>query len=150
MITVRKATSQDVPWLLSELHEFDRFFGSSRSLFPTIETAEQIVATFVRDHVFLVAQGRDGCLGFIAGIVHPHLYNPSLTYLTETFWWVTPQFRGSRAGLTLLNAFVIYGKKIKADAIVMSLEHESPVNPETLTRRGFRPKETSYLMELAS
>ena len=150
MITVRPATLTDLPWLLRELQSFDQFFDSSRSLFPDLETAEAIVSEFVTKHLFLVAQGRDGCLGFIAGIVGPHPYNPALTYLSETFWWVTPQFRGSRAGLTLLNAFVMTGKQLQVDAIVMTLESDSPVNPETLTRRGFRPKETNYLLEVVA
>lgn len=146
MITVRRATADDVPWLLEQLAAFDQFFGSTRSLFPDIDTARAIVSDLVTTQPFFVA-GDSDLVGFIAGYLTPHPYNPTIRVLTESFWWVDQEFRGSRAGLALLNALIAFGRE-HADWIVMTLEHESPVNPETLTRRGFRLKETSYLMEV--
>lgn len=147
-ITVRRAIASDIPWLLGQLHEFDVFFGSSRSLYPDPETAEAIVSGLVAEHPFYIAENEREPIGFIAGAVHAHPFNPSLRVLSEMFWWVAQPFRGSRAGHLLLREFIAFGKA-NADWIVMTLEHESPVNPETLTRRGFRPKETSYLLESA-
>lgn len=76
-----------------------------------------------------------------------HPYNPAIRVLTETFWWVTPNARGSRAGLMLLDAFTAYGER-NADWIVFTLEHHSPVNERTLTKRGFHLHERSYLREV--
>lgn len=161
MITVRRATSDDVPWLLEQLQAFDQFYGSSRSLFPALDAADAIVSQLVATQPFFLAENADEPIGFIAGALHPHPYNNDLRVLSEMFWWVADEFRGSRAGLALLNAFVAFGcTKVNddgdpdehgdapADWIIMTLEHESPVNPQTLTRRGFRPKETSYLLEV--
>jgi hypothetical protein len=38
-ITVRKAEQEDTTWLLDQLQQFDKFFGSRRSLFPDLEYA---------------------------------------------------------------------------------------------------------------
>ena len=144
-MSVRPAVAADMPWILEQLHAFDQFFGSSRSLFPSMEQAELKLAFLIEHHVFLVAEHGE-LQGFIAGMVGPSFFNDAHIYLTELFWWVAPEHRGSRAGLALLNAFVAKGREL-ADWVVMTLEAESPVNPETLTRRGFRPKETNFLLE---
>lgn len=137
-----------MPWLLGQLQAFDRFFGSSRSLFPTMEQAEATVTMLLTEHVFLVAANDHGPLGFIAGILTPHLFNPAVVVLSEVFWWVPVEHRGSRAGALLLAAFMAVGKA-RAHSIVMTLEAESPIEPRSLTRLGFRPKETNYLLEVA-
>lgn len=149
MITVRRAVAADVPWLLDQLRDFDAFYGSSRSLYPDLDVAEQIVAGLVDTQPFFIAENADGPIGFVAGFLAPHNLNPEIRVLCEQFWWVDPAYRGSRAGLALLNELIAFGR-VHADWIIMTLEHESPVNPQTLTRRGFRPKETSYLLEIGS
>lgn len=146
-IAVRPATLEDIPWLLEQLAAFDQFFGSSRSLFPSIEYAESTLALLITEHLFLVAES-NGPLGFIAGMVVPHTLNPAITVLSELFWWVAPQHRGSRAGLLLLNAYVAAGKQ-RAHWVTMTLEADSPVAPRCLEQRGFRLKETTYLLEVA-
>lgn len=146
-IFVRGAALTDVPWLLEQLMAFDKFFGASHSLFPDAELAEATITTLVESQPFFVAESVDGPVGFIAGAIVRHPYNPDLIVLDEIFWWVAEPFRGSRAGLLLLNEFIRYGER-NADWIKMTLEQESPINPTTLTRRGFRPKETAYLLEV--
>lgn len=34
MITIRPAHTGDIPWLLEQLREFDKFMGTKRRLFP--------------------------------------------------------------------------------------------------------------------
>ncbi len=147
MTHVRSATAADMPWILAQLEAFDQFFGSSRSLFPSMEMAEAKLAWLVDQHVVLIAERADERQGFIAGLLQPSFYNDDVVQLTELFWWVAPEHRGGRAGLVLLNAFTAIGHA-RAHQVVMSLEDTSPVNPETLERRGYRPKETSFLLEV--
>jgi hypothetical protein len=146
-VIVRPATTDDIPWLLAELAAFDRFFGSSRSLFPSIEYAEGVLTGVMTDHLFLVAESPHGPAGFIAGTITPHGLNPAIVVLAELFWWVAPEHRGSRAALLLLNAYVAAGKA-RAHWITMTIEAESPIGPHMLYRRGFRFKEASYLLEV--
>ena len=147
-MTVRPASPADIPWLLEQLQAFDRFFGAARSLFPTMDYAESVLRGLIADQVFLIADNDHGPVGFIAGFVTAHVLNPAITVMSELFWWVAPDARGSRAGAALLTAFLAIGK-MRSDWIVMTLEAESPVNPATLLSRGFRVKETAYLLEVA-
>lgn len=144
---VRTATPADVPWLLEQVVRFDQFYGARRSLLPpTMDVAEQKLTFLIESHVFLIAEDVDrGPMGFIAGVIVPHFFSDRST-LSEVLWWVDEPFRGSRAGLLLLNAFVAHGRALLLD-VIMTLEDVSPVNPETLLRRGFRAKETNYLLE---
>lgn len=147
MSLVRHATPADAPWILEQLLAFDKFFGSSRSLFPSIEAAEGKLAYLLAHHVVLVAESGVELQGFIVGLLGPSFYNDDVVQLTELFWWVSPEHRGTRAALLLLNAFVAVGKA-RAHQVIMTLEDNSPVNPVTLERRGFRPKETNFLFEV--
>lgn len=148
-ITVRRAAPSDLGWLVGQLEEFSRFFGTKRSLYPDYAHAEQVMKVHMEKHLLLVADKEGtGPVGFIAGLISPHIYNPEINVLTETFWWVSPEHRGSRAGLMLLNEFVSIGKEV-ADWVHFSLEHHSPVNESCLTRRGFKLQERAYLLEVS-
>lgn len=147
MVTVRRAEQEDTPWLLQQLQAFDAFFGSSRSLFPDVSYAEATLFTLIDSQPFWVADDANGPVGFIAGVLAPHYLNPAIRQLTELFWWVTKEARGSRAGALLLAEFMAFGKA-NADWIVMTLEAESPIDPASLINRGFRLKESSYLLEV--
>lgn len=146
---IRKANLLDVPWLLAQLRQFDRFFGAKKSLFPEDpEVATAIVEALVTTQPFFIAADVNGRTGFIAGALAPHPYNPELLVLSELFWWVSPEYRGGLAGARLLAHFIDYGEA-NADWIQMTLEAGSPVNEHTLTRLGFQLYERSYLKEVA-
>lgn len=147
-ITVRPAVAEDVPWLLDQLQAFDKFFGARRSLIPTdVAYAEALLRNLMANHVFYVALSARGLVGFIAGTLTAHAFNPDLRVLSEVFWWVDEAERGSRAGALLFSAFHEYGLA-QADWIVFTLETNSPVNPATLEKRGFRLHERNYLLEV--
>ena len=155
MISTRQATVADIPWILKQLRDFDHFFGAGRSLFPEDPShAERIIAGLIANHVFYVAlehAENDVAgfgVGFIAGHLAQHPFNPDITMLTELFWWVEPASRGTRAGSLLLDAYVAAGRT-SAHWVLMTLEHDSPVNDRMLLKRGFKPKERSYLLEVA-
>lgn len=150
-IRVRKARFEDVPWLLEQLRAFSAFFGTERPVFPTDALrARSFIERLIHQHPFYVATCGDAPhtfpVGFIAGALAPHPYNPEIRQLTEMFWWVDPMYRGTRAGSMLLDAFLEEGRQ-RAHWVVMTLEHNSPVNDETLTRRGFKHMSRDFLLE---
>lgn len=152
MTNIRPATLNDIPWLLEQLRDFDRFFGTKHSLLPGRDEAVAILTALITEHVFLVAEKEGGPrVGFIAGSIGPHAFRSALTVLTELFWWVAPPFRGTSAGAQLLLEFEEIGRR-RADWVVMSLEErtiaEGLVDPTSLERRGYRPQERSYLLEV--
>jgi N-acetylglutamate synthase-like GNAT family acetyltransferase len=151
---IRPASRADIPWLLEQLRAFADFSNTAHSLFPD----EESVATAIVDSliaqagqwqgVFLIAEAADHTrLGFIVGLLGAHPFNPRVRVLSELFWWVTPNHRGSSAGARLLDAFVGFGKR-HADQVVLTLEHESPDLEAGFVRRGFRLKERTFLLEV--
>jgi hypothetical protein len=148
-ITVRRAATTDIAWLLGELKKFSSLIGTKIPMLPEGEQAKSILSYLVDTHVVLVAEKAGERLGFICGVITPHFLNPTIRVLAETFWWVAEEHRGSRAALLLFNAFVEHGK-FHADWITMALEALSPVNESCLTKRGFKLQERAFLMEVAS
>lgn len=150
MIRLRDAHIDDVPWLLEQLEDFSKFFGSKHSLFPSKAYGTEKLKELIEGHIMCVAHSdinEQPCVGFIGGILAPHFFNPEVTVLTELFWWVTPDWRNTRTGLMLLEEFIRIGNQ-KAKWIIMTLEDTSPVRPESLLKRGFRAKEHNYLLEV--
>lgn len=147
---IRVATPDDLPEILKHLKDFSDFYGSKHELYgKNEEYNKKLILGFIVDHVFFVASSTDTkhVIGFICGFLNNHIYNPSIKVLTESFWWVSPKHRSSRAGLLLLNKFIEKGKGV-ADWVVMTVEHNSPVNEKSLSKRGFNLVEKSYLLEV--
>lgn len=154
MMSARPAEPQDATWILAQLRAFDHFAGTTLRLFPDDdESARLKLLTLIDKHPVFVSElghpdlpASTRLTGFIIGLLHPHFFNPRIVVLSEMFWWVTPDYRGTRAGALLLHAFEQVGR-LHADWVVMTLEEKSPVNPLTLERRGFRLWERNYLLE---
>ena len=150
-VRVRKAVEGDIEWLLIELEEFARFADTKYSLLPREDSVRrQILKAFIEKHVFFVAEEEENGerLGFISGLVHPHVFNPQLYVCQEMWWWVPKKTRGrSRAGMMLLDAFTEWGRE-NVDWIFFSLNHNTPVRPEALEKRGYNFQEMQFLAEV--
>jgi RimJ/RimL family protein N-acetyltransferase len=135
-------------WLVAQLKLFSTFYGSVYQLFGDEGYSRQYISNLIHNHVVLIAD--DGSpAGLIAGYVSKHPYNPNINVLTEVFWWVEEKHRGSSAGARLLRSFTDWGKANGMNWIQMSLiEGRSPVNPESLEKRGFKLYEKAFLMEV--
>jgi RimJ/RimL family protein N-acetyltransferase len=142
-MNIRLANELDLPWIAGELHAFAEAVGLAR-LFDA-SYAPSGLRHLMTHHVLLIAEREGARLGMMGGLVTPHLMNPSVRVLCETFWWVSPQHRGTSAGLRLLNAFLDWGKS-HVDMVTMTLECNSPVREETLFKRDFKLQERSYVM----
>lgn len=148
MIRIRPADANDVPWLVGQLRIFSRFVGTKKPLFSDDEYARIGMTNMVKDHLVLMADDdAHGQVGFIAGLVTPHMMNPTIRTLVEVFWWVAEDHRHTRAGAALLNDFIAWGKA-HVDWITFGVEAKSPVRESTLLKRGFRLQERNYLMEV--
>ena len=147
-VEVRRVEVTDVSWISAQLKAFSSFAGFDGKFFPDEEYAAQGLANLINGQVFLVALVDGARAGFIAGAVTPHPFNPSVRVLSEMFWWVAPEYRRTRAGFLLLREFEIAGRRV-ADWIVVGLEHRSAVRDANLVKRGFRPMERTFLLEVA-
>lgn len=151
--SIRKADEKDIEIILQELKSFSDAYGTKMPMFRDYETSKAIVKTYLKDHVFFVAIKRDladlseKVVGFITGLLSPHIYNPSIKVMTEAFWWMNPEHRRSGAGLMLLDKYIEWGQK-NVDWIIMAIEDDTPIDEKIFLDRGFRLKEKSYLMEV--
>jgi len=146
LITIRKAILEDIPWILEELKKFSKFYETKNNLFPSESHASVKLGELIEGHVAFIAEEEVLKMGFIIGVHNQHFFNPALTVLTEIFWWVKEEYRGTRAGYMLLDNFINYGK-VHADWVVMTLEEKSPVKDKILLKKGFHLHERSYLLE---
>lgn len=146
-MSIRRAGVEDLEWLIVELRKFAAFFGTKKSIFGPEEYVRSALALLIEKQIVFVAERIDvGPMGFVAGLLQPHTFNPEVTVLSELFWWVKEEHRGSRAAAMLLKAFVNFGKA-NADWITFGLEVHSPVNANALVKRGFKLQERAFLME---
>lgn len=146
-LVIRHATKDDLPNLLAEMRKFSDFFQTKTRLYPDEAHAELVVTDLIEKHLFLIAEEGDELIGFISGYQMPHIYNPSISTLVESFWWVKESHRQSKAGLALLEEFIAIGKK-DFDWVICTIEDQTPVKDETFLKRGFKLKEKSFLLEV--
>jgi hypothetical protein len=146
LYSVREATLQDKDWLLIELKKFSDFYGTKIPLVGP--KTHMVLENIISNHVLFVCQKGEELVGLIGGTLSPHFFNPDLLVLSEFFWWVHEAHRKTRAGIVLFNKFVSYGTEKGADWITMCLTDHSELNIKTLIKRGFVPKEQSFILEV--
>ncbi len=148
MVEISKAAAEDLEWLALQLKEFAVSYGTKKPLFGPEQYAKEFLENLIANHVLLIARRNGERVGLIAGIKAPHMFNPSLTLLSEIFWWVSASARGSRVGLNLLDAFIDAGKGI-ADWISICVHDVDAELPNAFRVRGMVPMEQSFLLEVA-
>lgn len=152
-VLIREGWESDLDWMVIQMVEFAKFFGTRHSLFGDEQFIRLGLTNLIKNHFVRVATGCNDVgfidrMGFIIGIVTPHPYNPAIKVLSEQFFWVEPKYRGSRAALMLLDVFVAFGKK-RANWITMTTEVNGHMNSKALLRRGFAAHEINHLLEVA-
>lgn len=148
MLQVRNALPSDIDWLITQLRQFASIFGTAIDVFPDESYARDFMRRMLENHLVLVAeQPGVGLVGFVAGFVTGHVFNPKIKTLTEVFWWVEPTRRGSRAASLLLNAYSSWGRA-NVDWIWFSTQSSTALKDTSLERRGYRLRERSFLMEV--
>lgn len=154
----RPANERDLDWLMAQLAKFDKASGFKRTFLESKEYARGGMTALINEHVVIVCESvrRVGPtdypefrepLGFIAGTVAGHPFNPNIRVLTELFWWVVPEHRVTRAGFLLLDEFTRIGRR-SCDWIVFNVQRHTPVGRRHFERRGFVQKEYSFLLEV--
>jgi hypothetical protein len=146
-MVVREATRADMPWLLDQLADFDRFFGAKLSLLHDVEEARQLMDGWIEAGPVFVAEHDGQPIGFIVGSCGPHYLSSRITALFEILWWAPPTRQGKRALTALLDAFTAFGEARRVDWIICSRQVRQPATP-TFRKRGFRTLELSHVKEL--
>lgn len=145
---IYRAGEPDIPWVIKQLREFGDWYGTKLNMFGDEEYALQFVEMVAKSHVLLIASDNGERVGLIAGLFTPHMYNPKIRVLHELWWWVVESKRRCRAASMLLDEFTRIGRE-KCDWIQFgSVLGKTDVMGRTMARRGYKPAEVMYRMEV--
>lgn len=146
-VPVRKATHEDLPWVLKELKVFANHFQSEIHIYGGDEQIGALCEKLIDQHLFLVYEDEElGPIGFITGQISNHLYNENISVLYELAWWTMPEYRGRGSGEALMDAFTKWGEA-NVNWTIFSLQHNTPVKEDALTKKGYRLLEKVYVLE---
>lgn len=146
MIKVRPALKSDAGWIFAMCEDFARFYDSKISLAGNPEHGRRFLDQLISQHVVLVAVNEQEPMGFIAGLMTAHHFNPDIIQLAELLWWVPEEHRNTRAGAMLFSEFLKVGEEY-CQWVTFTLETKSPVKDSFLLKRGFKLTERAYLKE---
>lgn len=149
MITVRRYKNKDK----------EQFLELAQDLFDT--TYFSSVAELDREHIAnlldtdlesdigaaFVAETEEGDLiGIVAGVKFPLWMSPEHTAGQEIMYYVKPEFRRSKAGKKLFNAFEKWAREVGADYVtVASPSNENEKRLGTMYEsKGYSPVERHY------
>jgi hypothetical protein len=142
-MNVREATMEDLDWLVEQSIAFctEHRIPFDADYLP--ELTHQVLDAGT--NVLLIAETHER-VGMLIAVRHPHPYSPNRSCLTELAWWVVPSARNSRAGAALLATYIKLGQAT-ADQVSLSTLVDSPINHDSLLKRGFMPREMSWILE---
>lgn len=148
-IEIRRATLSDMPWLKSQLRDFDTFYPSKYSLYGDEHDVDERLEKLITSHVCLIADHTEhGSIGFVAGILQQHFMNPKLITLQEVFYWVNPEWRNkTSASVLLLDAFTEWGEE-NAHWTVFFVNNKTLMHERHFLGRGYNSIERVYLREV--
>jgi hypothetical protein len=151
-VRVEFATLKDFPWILEQLEIQDEWYcdshGSKRRFFVDKEHMSWTLNSLLESGILLIARVGDERVGYIAGWVSPHPYNPEIKVATHASWWVSQDRRHTKAAIQLLLVFKSTAQALGCDKIIISLAPETPIREESMMRWGFIPSDRCYVMEV--
>jgi len=105
---IREAHAGDVPELSAMGLRFYRAgkFSEKKLDFNTQSLCEFLFFLITAEVGLLLVAEKDGkIIGSIAGIIAPWMLSFQQSTITETWWWVDPEYRTTMAGVKLLREF---------------------------------------------
>ena len=104
---IRKATINDMPDVLRMGQEF--YKEAPYSIPFDVDSLRETVIEFIEadeaDAILLVSEVDGKTVGMLAGVLTPLYYNKSYKQAQEYWWWVDKDFRGSKEGVSLFEAY---------------------------------------------
>ncbi|MCK5019000.1 MAG: GNAT family N-acetyltransferase [Candidatus Peribacteraceae bacterium] len=147
MINLRQATSKDIPWMLDEGKKFLSLMSETKNYYNR-DHLSGVLNFILKEGIMYVTEDEGKLVGAIGGMIVPNVFNGDIKDLGELFWWVPEDYRNTRSGYLLMREFTKYGENAGVDNVVFSSMEFSPINEDAMTKRGFKKKETAYVMEV--
>lgn len=109
-----------------------------------IPTLYLIVNKMFMDKTAVVAKCNGEYVGALGGLLHPNLLNPDRATLSELMWFVLPEYRNTRVGVMLMNAYHEAAEATPANDGTFSLLNSSAVHNRSLEKRGYMRAEQGF------
>lgn len=138
---IRIATLDDLEQIVSMSMKFVQ--DTPYSEYANQETIRDLAMNLVSDNNKSIILLSDH--GMIAGLVTPNLFG-SGHFATELAWWIDPEYRGSREGSQLLEAFEYWSKLVGCKAINMTCLDDQV--GQYYEKKGYRLRERAYIKEI--
>ena len=140
---IREATHEDIPDLVRMSRKFVEALGRKPNNESIIETLEFLIND--KSGIILM-QDRHAMIG---GLTSEVFFDRDDIGATELFWWVEEQFRGSGAGIALLNGLESWSRSIGASRLsMMAMESLGADVAGIYKKHGYTKWETAYVKEL--
>lgn len=149
-MVVRRATTDDlVP--MSEMGQ--RFLAASPFAgAATVLEVRAALSSLVREQyrACWVDEHHGTYRGLLIAALAPMWFSPATLVAVELAWWVDPEFRGSTAGVRLLEAFEAWAHTKGATRLAMSTLPDLGTTAQLmLEERGYRLVEKSWAKEVS-
>ncbi len=143
---VEPLTEEDLEWFVETAAVDMLRYEVKREELIDIDNLYRLARMGLETQTAFVAKLDGVCVGALGGLLVPNTFNPNLTSLVEVFWYVLPEYRQSRAGLLLLNAYTEKGEEVAFET-TLCLLGSSEIKMKTLEKRGFYLGEFAFRKE---
>ena len=140
---IRRARVDDLNSLMKHGRDFIAYHPAKLKWNP--KHVRGVVTDMILNHVVIVAADGGNIMGGIGGQVHDNLFDPDEKQLVELFWWVGEEWRNSRLGLMLFDAFEDAASILNCDSVVMTTTSLTPTLDKLYERRGYECYERTYM-----
>ena len=143
LIVIRQATLNDFDAILDMCEEF---WSHTQFTEPFEREHCAVMVQMSYDHGLLAVYDSQGPQGFIAAVKSPLLGSAYAITATELAWWVNPPFRGTMAGIKLVNELERLSKLQDVKYLNMAfMETSMPQAVRTLYEKlGYTLQETVF------
>lgn len=148
MYNIRKATGDDIFWLVKQAHVFLNEYPLEKYALFNMKNMVPLFFQLVTEGGVLMCE-KDGTLvGTIGGFAQPHYLNPDLRVFNEVFWWIIEEHRNGKPALLLFNEYVKLGKEKGCQLITLSKLAHSGVKDSFFEKKKFKLLEKSFVLEV--
>lgn len=145
---IREAEEQDIVHFLMMGRKFAEV---AEEPFDRESLTQHLEWLFEDEHTvaFIVFSEAGDPAGMISGIWMPTFWDNSKITATEMWWWVEEPYRKSGVGTMLMDALESWATAAGAWRLgMMTIVGLAPGIEEIYRKRGFRPRENTFVKEL--
>ena len=146
---IRNACKDDMPELIAGSLRFHEAMLKQKTLTFDPDSAKKLMMFLIGSPaaLVLVMEMKKSIVGAIGGFLSPWMLDWRIKIMTEFFWWLNEERRGS--GIRLLIEFERLAKIKGADRMIMvTLQQDDETLARYYERRGYKHLEHHFIKEI--